>query len=136
MNRRYPVAQIMEAARRFQGRTGRICTIEYCLIGDVNDSNAHAQQLAALMSGFRAHVNVIPYNPIGLGLSGREYRRPSYERVIGFVERLRERGVVAHVRATRGDDVNAACGQLRQAQWAEALAGGGAPPRVAQASSL
>ena len=120
MNRRYPVAQIMEAARRFQQRTGRICTIEYCLIGDVNDTEDHAHRLSALMSGFRAHVNVIPYNPIGLGLSGREYRRPSYERVIGFVNLLRDEGVVAHVRATRGDDVNAACGQLRQAQLIEA----------------
>ena len=119
MNRRYPVAQIMEAARRFQDKTGRICTIEYCLIGDVNDSDEHSHKLAALMSGFRAHVNVIPYNPIGIGLSGREYRRPSYQQVIGFVDRLREQGVVAHVRATRGDDVNAACGQLRQQQLAE-----------------
>ena len=112
-NRRYAVADIMAAARRFARRTGRVPTIEYCLLADVNDSDEQARMLAALMSGFRAHVNLIPYNPIGAGLSGAVYRRPGRERVEAFVDVLRTSGVVAHVRDTRGDDVSAACGQLR-----------------------
>ncbi|MDB5289790.1 MAG: rlmN [Phycisphaerales bacterium] len=114
MNRRYPVAEIMAAARRFHDRTGRVVTIEYCLLAGVNDSDEHAAMLAALMNGFRAHVNVIPYNPIGAGLSGRVYDRPSEGRVGEFLATLRQAGVVAHARDTRGDDVNAACGQLRE----------------------
>ena len=113
-NRRYQVAEIVEAARRFQERTGRIVTIEYCLLADVNDSDAQATRLADLLDGFRAHVNLIPYNPIGSGISGVAYRRPSPDRVTRFLEILRERRVVAHCRRTRGDDVDAACGQLRE----------------------
>ena len=113
MNRRYPVAQIIEAAKRFQEKTGRVVTIEYCLLADVNDSDDHAQVLANLLQNFRAHVNIIPYNPIGPGLSGKTYRRPHELRVERFLALLRESGVVSHRRDTRGDDVNAACGQLK-----------------------
>ncbi|MDB5330956.1 MAG: rlmN, partial [Phycisphaerales bacterium] len=120
MNRRYPVAEIMSAARRFHACTGRVVTIEYCMLAGVNDSDAHADMLARLMDGFRAHVNLIPYNPIGAGLSGKIYGRPSRERVVAFLTHLREAGVVAHARDTRGDDVNAACGQLRETSVAGA----------------
>ena len=112
-NRRYPVAEILAAAKRFQVRTRRVVTIEYCLLAGVNDSDDHARALAALLDGFRAHVNVIPYNPIGTGVSGVTYARPAAGRVVGFLTVLREAGVVAHSRATRGDDISAACGQLR-----------------------
>jgi len=115
MNRRYPVAEIIKAAQRFQERIGRVPTIEYCLLAGVNDTDEHAEKLAALMQGFRAHVNLIPYNPIGVGISGRAYERPSTDRIARFTQILREAGVVTHARDTRGDDVNAACGQLRQA---------------------
>ena len=121
-NRRYDVAEIVEAARRFQERTGRIVTIEYCLLADVNDYDEQAHQLADLLEGFRAHVNLIPYNPIGPGVSGIVYERPSPERVRRFLGNLHDRGVVAHCRRTRGDDVNAACGQLRE--MTESLNGG------------
>ena len=115
MNRRWKVADVMAAARRFEAATGRIPTIEYCMLAGVNDSDAQAVILADLMQGFRAHVNLIPYNPIGAGVSGVNYARPSRERMGAFINLLRERGVVAHFRGTRGDDVNAACGQLRAA---------------------
>jgi 23S rRNA (adenine2503-C2)-methyltransferase len=114
-NRRYPVDEIMQAAREFQARTRRIVTIEYCMLADVNDSEHHARTLVLLMDGFRAHVNLIPYNAIGNGLSGVAYRKPSCERIDAFMQILLSDQVVAHVRETRGDDVNAACGQLRQA---------------------
>ncbi len=112
-NRRYPVHEVMSAARRFAERSGRIPTIEYCLLAGVNDSDADAVRLAEIMSGFRAHVNLIPYNAIGPGLSGFVYARPTPQRVASFLAVLRSAGVVCHVRQTRGDDVNAACGQLR-----------------------
>ena len=114
-NRRYPVADIVAAAKRYDARTGRVVNIEYTLLGGVNDSVEQAHLLADLLDGFRAHVNLIPYNPIGgAGVSGVTYIRPADARVDAFLNVLRDRGVVAHVRVTRGDDVSAACGQLRR----------------------
>ena len=113
-NRRFRVADVMAATRRFAARTGRIPTIEYCLLDGVNDSDKQARLLADLVREDRVHVNLIPYNPIGAGVSGAWYRRPAPRRVDHFLEILRDRGVVAHVRLTRGDDVDAACGQLRE----------------------
>jgi 23S rRNA (adenine2503-C2)-methyltransferase len=113
-NRRYTVRDIMSAARRFQARTGRIVTLEYCMLLGVNDSDEQAVALADLMDGFRAHVNLIPYNPIGAGLSGTSYTTPPPEQIARFLNLLKDRNVVAHIRRTRGDDVNAACGQLRE----------------------
>lgn len=113
-NRRYQVADVMAATFRFARRTGRIPTIEYCMLAGVNDSDAQAVLLADVIDSQRLHVNLIPYNPIGAGVSGTIYGRPGPERVDAFLGILRDRGVVAHVRATRGDDVDAACGQLRE----------------------
>lgn len=113
-NRRYPVAEVMDATRRHAARTGRVPTIEYCMLAGINDSDEQAHLLAELLSGLRAHVNLIPYNPIGPGVSGRTYYRPPQERLSAFIDVLRTRGVVAHFRDRRGDDVNAACGQLRE----------------------
>jgi 23S rRNA (adenine2503-C2)-methyltransferase len=113
MNRRHTVAEVMHAARRFETRTGRTPTIEYCMLAGVNDSDEQAALLADLMAGFRAHVNLIPYNSIGVGVRGVAYSRPSQQRMAAVIDLLRSRGVVAHFRDTRGDDVNAACGQLR-----------------------
>jgi 23S rRNA (adenine2503-C2)-methyltransferase len=112
--KRYRVADILAAVRRYQAATGRIVTIEYTLLEGVNDSDAQARLLAELLDGGRMHVNLIPYNSIGPGVSGREYRRPSQERMDRFLEILRERNVVAHFRRTRGADIDGACGQLRE----------------------
>ncbi len=114
--KRYDVATLLDAAQQYQVRTGRVVTIEYCLLGGVNDSDAQAQLLAERLAGFRAHVNLIPYNPTGPGLSGLVYLRPMAARVAQFLDILHRRGVHAHVRDTRGDDVAAACGQLREAK--------------------
>jgi 23S rRNA (adenine2503-C2)-methyltransferase len=113
-NRRYPVMEVMDATSRFLDRTGRIPTIEYCMLDGVNDSDAQASLLADLVGAQRMHVNLIPYNAIGQGVTGVTYRRPPQERMLSFLNILRERRVVAHFRTTRGDDVNAACGQLRE----------------------
>lgn len=114
MNRRWSIAEIVDAAKRFQHRTGRVVTIEYCLLAGVNDSNAQAELLAELLRDFRAHVNLIPYNSIGRGLSGIAYTRPTDECVARFAAILQSRDVVAHIRQTRGDEISAACGQLRR----------------------
>jgi 23S rRNA (adenine2503-C2)-methyltransferase len=113
-NRRWNVATVMDAAKRYQEKTGRITNIEYCLLRDINDSDAQAEQLAGLMRNFPAHVNIIPHNYIGSGISGIEYRKPAPDRVQRFLKILCDHGVVAHARVTRGDDIAAACGQLRQ----------------------
>ena len=113
--RRWKVADIIAAARRFAQETDRYVTIEYCLLAGMNDSDEQAIALADLLDGFRAHVNLIPYNWIGAGLSGATYAKPQAERMDRFMQILRDRRVVAHFRRTRGDDVSAACGQLRHA---------------------
>lgn len=112
--RKWPVREIIDAAKRFEQRTGRIVTIEYCMLAGVNDSDEHALALAELLKGFRAHVNLIPYNSIGVGIGGFVYEAPKADRVREFLCLLCDRGVVAHARRPRGGDVNAACGQLRQ----------------------
>jgi len=109
VNNRYPVADVMAAARRFADRTHRIPTIEYCLLAGVNDSPLHARRLAELMAGFRAHVNLIPYNTI----AGADYRAPEERATMQFLQCLRDANIIVHVRETRGDPINAACGQLR-----------------------
>lgn len=112
-NRRYPLAQILEAARLFQHHTGRPVNFEYCLLAGVNDSESHARELARRLSGLGAHVNLIPYNPIELpGLSGTNYGRPSTQVVGRFLAILRQAGLIAHQRDPRGQDISAACGQL------------------------
>jgi 23S rRNA (adenine2503-C2)-methyltransferase len=128
--KRYKVADILAAVARYQAASGRIATIEYTLLEGVNDSDAQAELLARLLNDLRddakpgresrMHVNLIPYNAIGPGLSGREYRRPSPERLTRFLVILRDRGLVAHFRRTRGDDIDGACGQLRERATAAA----------------
>jgi 23S rRNA (adenine2503-C2)-methyltransferase len=113
-NKRYPVAEIVAAAKRYYEKTRRITNVEYCMLAGINDSDTHAHLLAELLKGFRTHVNLIPYNTIGAGVSGVVYQRPSNERIDAFNAILKEKKVVSHLRQTRGDDVNAACGQLRE----------------------
>ena len=78
------------------------------MLRGVNDSIAHANQLASLLKGKPAKVNLIPFN----AFPGTEFKRSSVETIRHFQERLRNRGLVATTRKTRGDDIDAACGQL------------------------
>ena len=108
LNRKYPVAQIIDACRRFpQARRSRI-TFEYVLIAGVNDSPEDARRLAGLLRGLHAKVNLIPLN----AAAGIPFERPSDERVDAFGRALAERDVVVSVRKSRGRDIRAACGQL------------------------
>jgi 23S rRNA (adenine2503-C2)-methyltransferase len=112
--RRFPIADILAAADRFQARRGRPVTIQYCLLAGVNDTPEHARQLAALLGPRRMHVNLLRYNPTGLSLRGVTYAPASDETAATFVAVLRTHKVVAHFRRSRGPEIDAACGQLRE----------------------
>ena len=111
LNRRYPLDEVLSAARDYLDHSGRRLTFEYAMIGGVNDSPAQADALARRLRGFSpaAHVNLIPLNPTpGFGAPASPPRK-----VAAFAERLRQGGVAATVRRNRGTDIDAACGQLR-----------------------
>jgi 23S rRNA (adenine2503-C2)-methyltransferase len=114
MGRRFEVRDVLAAADRYQAASGRITTIQYCLLAGVNDSLAQARDLARLLEGRRMHVNLLRYNPTGLSLRGRSYAPSSLEQTDAFLAELRARGAVAHLRRARGPDIDAACGQLRR----------------------
>lgn len=106
--RRYPLPELLEAARRFaEGHRDRV-TFEYVLLAGVNDSDADARRLVRLVHGVRAKVNLIPFNPT----PALPYERPGAERVRAFRDLLLARGVPASIRRSRGRDVEGACGQL------------------------
>ena len=112
--KRFGVQEIMAAADRYQATTGRIVTVQYCLLKGVNDTLEQARQLAHLMAARRMHVNLLRYNPTGLSLRGVIYERSSDETADAFMGELRARGIIAHFRRSRGKDIDAACGQLRR----------------------
>ena len=102
-------AEIVEAAREHSQRTGRRVTFEYVLLAGVNDSRVQARALAERIAGMRCQVNLIPFNP-SPGVFGQ---RPSRRATLGFQQALREQGIAANVRVEKGEDIAAACGQLR-----------------------
>ncbi len=112
--RRFPIAEIMAAADRFQAARGRPVTIQYCLLKGVNDAPGQARQLAEVVGTRRMHVNLLRYNPTGLSLKGVAYEPTSDAGAELFAAELQARGVVAHFRRSRGPDIDAACGQLRR----------------------
>jgi 23S rRNA (adenine2503-C2)-methyltransferase len=119
LNRKYPIAELFAACRRYLERAPRdFITLEYCMLDGVNDSLQHAQQLIDLIGpqgagartdrGLSAKVNLIPFNPFEQ--SGLKRSPP--QRVMAFAAALQDAGLIATVRKTRGDDIAAACGQL------------------------
>jgi len=106
----WPLAQVLEAAREYGEKTGRRVTYEYILIEGVNDEPEHAAELARLLRGSLAHVNLIPMNPVA---ERPQYRRPGADRVNRFKEILESGGIATTVRREMGGDIDAACGQLR-----------------------
>ena len=107
INRKYPLKMLLEACREYPLRPREILTFEYVLLGGFNDSAEDARRVARLLSGISAKVNLIPWNPGEL-----PYRPPAAESTEEFREVLNAKGVPAFVRYSRGQDVNAACGQL------------------------
>jgi 23S rRNA (adenine2503-C2)-methyltransferase len=111
------IAELLAACDKWFKKTGREITLEYTLLRGVNDRPEHAEQLAALAKTLRANVNLIRYNEV----SGLEFKRPRTEDVLEFQRILVARHINTHIRASRGRDIAAACGQLRH----EAHAGPG-----------
>lgn len=106
----FPLNEILDAARYYFDETGREITLEYILLAGVNDQPEHARQLVQLCHTLRANVNLIRYNEV----AGLPFGRPHAQDVVAFQEILRQGGINAHVRKSRGRDIDAACGQLRR----------------------
>jgi len=111
-NRKIGIGPILEAAREYFDKTGRRVTFEYVVMSEVNDRSDHAMQLAALFRGQPVLINLIPYNPV----HGLPFRTPSAEVTHHFADILTRAGVNVIVRHLKGDQINAACGQLRRSQ--------------------
>ncbi|MDD3516470.1 MAG: 23S rRNA (adenine(2503)-C(2))-methyltransferase RlmN, partial [Synergistaceae bacterium] len=125
VDRRYPLGALMAALHDYQERTGNRISFEYLLMADVNDGLSYARELAALLSGFKAYVNLIPFNAV----EGTDFRRSSRARIQRFREELQSLGVEVEERTEKWGDIDAACGQLRRRDSGEAYperpAGGG-----------
>ncbi len=107
---RVPLEELLGACAYYFARTVREVTLEYVLLADVNMHPEHADQLAALAGRLRCNVNLLRYNPV----PGLPFARPTAEAAHAFQARLRSLGVNAHLRKSRGADIEAACGQLRR----------------------
>lgn len=105
-----PIESLIDAARYYFDRTGREITLEYVLLGGVNDAPDQARLLAAIAARMRCNVNLIAYNPV----EKLPFERPSPDAVAQFAAVLRDRGVNTHIRRSRGLDIDGACGQLRR----------------------
>ena len=110
INRKYPIAELMEACRRYvEGKDRKTHIVfEYVMLDGINDQPEHARQLAKLLVGMAAKVNLIPFNPF----PEAQYKRSKPEVIKHFSEILRAKRIVTTTRKTRGDDIDAACGQL------------------------
>jgi 23S rRNA (adenine2503-C2)-methyltransferase len=110
LNRKYPIAELLAACRRYPGASNaRRITFEYVMLRDVNDSEAEARELVRLIRGIPAKVNLIPFNP----WPGAPYRTSTQERTARFAAIINEAGYSSPIRRPRGRDILAACGQLR-----------------------
>jgi 23S rRNA (adenine2503-C2)-methyltransferase len=107
-NKKYPLADILEACRRFPLKKRNRITFEYVMLDGVNDTPDDARRLVKLLAGIKAKVNLIPLNPA----PGIPYERPSDARVDRFAQILADRHITVSVRKSRGQDIRAACGQL------------------------
>jgi len=124
VNRKWPLEELLPACKAFARKHGRMLTLEYILIEEVNDGLDQAKRLGEIARDLHAHVNLIPYNTV----QGLPWKRPSLTRQERFAGIVRDAGVSVTLRREKGHDIDAACGQLRL-QTEKAL--GGAPPAPA-----
>ncbi len=110
VNKSIGLAAVVDAADQYFEVSGRRLTFEYVLLGELNDRPEHARQLAELLRGRLALLNVIPYNPV----AGLPYKTPTRKARERFLEILVQAGINVQVRERKGDEINAACGQLRR----------------------
>lgn len=109
LNRKYPLASLMDACRYYQKKTGKRITFEYILIDGVNIGESHARELAALLKGIDCHINGIPINAV----EGSAFKRPSRNAVYRFKSLCEGYGLSFSVREEKGQEIEGACGQLR-----------------------
>ena len=109
INKAYPLAKLLPAVRTFSERHGRMVTLEFILIEDVNDSVEQARALREIALDLHAHVNLIPYNTV----EGLPWKRPDSKRQAAFADILAKAGASVTLRREKGHDIAAACGQLR-----------------------
>jgi 23S rRNA (adenine2503-C2)-methyltransferase len=109
VNKRYPIASLINACRRYPLQRGRRITFEYIMIDGVNDSSEDARRLLKLLSGLKCKVNLIPLNPF----PGCELKRSPDDKILSFQKILMQNKVRTLIRESRGRDIRAACGQLR-----------------------
>jgi 23S rRNA (adenine2503-C2)-methyltransferase len=109
LNKKYPIREVLDACKQYiSGDTRRKVTIEYVMLDGVNDSVADARALVKVLKGVPSKVNLIPFNPF----PNTQYQRSSDEAIVRFREVLIKGGLITLTRRTRGDDIDAACGQL------------------------
>ncbi len=108
VNKKWPIARLLGALQAFPLERRRRITFEYVLLAGVNDSMEDAERLARLLRPLRCKVNLIPWNPH----PGAPFARPSPEAIESFQNRVKQLGLAAYLRTPRGDDIDAACGQL------------------------
>jgi 23S rRNA (adenine2503-C2)-methyltransferase len=108
INRKYPLAELLQACRNYPLRPREHLTIEYVMLDGINDADADARRVVKLLAGLKAKVNLIPYN----GGEELPYRPSPMRRVMAFQDILVARDIPAYIRISRGQDVRAACGQL------------------------
>jgi 23S rRNA (adenine2503-C2)-methyltransferase len=111
VNKGIAIAELLAACRRFPLPFRQRMTFEYVLLDGVNDGLAEARELALLLKGIRAKINLIPFND----WAGAGFSRPPLPRILAFQQALLERGITATVRWSKGEDIGAACGQLSEA---------------------
>ncbi|MEM8878523.1 MAG: 23S rRNA (adenine(2503)-C(2))-methyltransferase RlmN [Pseudomonadota bacterium] len=112
LNKKYPIAQLMDACRNYPGLSNaRRITFEYVMLKGVNDSPAEARELVRLLKGIPAKINLIPFNP----WPGSSYERSDWEDIEAFADIVNRAGYASPVRTPRGTDIMAACGQLKSA---------------------
>jgi len=104
------MSELIDAFGHYFQATGREVTLEYLLLGEVNDRPEHAKQLAEVANAIRCNINLIRYNEV----DGLDFKRPQDRDVLAFQQTLRKHRLNVHIRASRGRDIAAACGQLRR----------------------
>jgi 23S rRNA (adenine2503-C2)-methyltransferase len=122
------IPEILKAADEFFETTGRQVTYEYVVLGGLNDRPEHARQLAGLLAGRKAHVNLIPWNDV----EGLPYQRPDDADLTTFIDTVRKAGVSVKVRKRKGSEIDAACGQLRRKVEAESRS----DPQISQRTQI
>ena len=109
VNRAYPLKELFDALKEYSTLNNRRLTFEYLLLKGVNDSRKEADEIRDLLKGLNAYINLIPYNKV----SEKDFETSDDENALRFYDLLKKNGVAVTLRQKKGDDIDAACGQLR-----------------------